>query len=341
MRRRDKEERTLSSMKRNAKRALVVLGIAVPLVVLWATREAASRRPVKVGYEPTGWNEVVYSTELRDDVFLQTPSDNPNPGMEARSYVLSAQLRGTAAIVFDGSAYIHVINHKTHQTIATFRDTTKIQNEENDFDASIVLDNSRLFLFGHLNAWVWDLKSKRLLHHWKLKRFDKDDVFLTSVSYLPHTGLIIQAMGPQIRMWNAQTGRLVGTSAHPLVNFNSEAEEGWAASHVSFSSNGKFCFYDTKQSSSSAGPSHIALCQSGKTLWKLDFHYKLGFGGDDKTVLAQWEPTPVVEVRDIQNGKLLHKLKIRPDCTFIGSSFDGNTLYTHNGKGEVFRQRIK
>ena len=325
-------------MKTNVKRAVVALGIAVPLGVFWAAREAASWRPVKVGYEPVGWREVVYSTELRDDVFLQTPFTNPYTGTEEKICVLSSQLLGTSTIDNEAAVSVHLIDHKTHRTIASLRDQGKNQD---DVDASLVENHSKLFLLGHLSAWVWDLKSKQLLHYWNLMKSDEEDVHLASIPRLSNGGLITQAMGPRIRVWSAETGRLVGTSAHLLTDFHSVYGEHTLANYVSFSPNGKFCFYDTEVPDYNSGPSHIALCQSGQTVWKLNRNYHLGFGGDDQTVLAQWEPTHVVEVRDIQNGQLLHKLKIRPGCTFLGSSADGNTLYTHNDAGEVFRQRIR
>ena len=336
-------------MNRSTRQASTVVAALAAPMLLSSRCQAEESRPVLVGYQRVGWS-FRYTTDLRDDVFQPAPchdTEEPELALGSRNvWCFAPQAFGA----FMGKAGVQFFDSDGHPGPEAFHPPgEEVVNEE-----QVYADSSRVLLIGAFDAWMWQRKSGRFVNHWKLRLSDKEDVGLTTSFYAPRAGLILQTVGPQLRTWSAQTGQLLRVATHPLVNFDVDYGEAKEASHVVFSPDARLCFYDTSVPLRSRlpaeeerdapggppGPSHVADCTSGRTLWTADWHYTLGFGGDGRTVLAQRIGEEKVEIRAAQSGKLLSKVSILPDCSFIGTSSDGKALYTHDQTGHVFRQAL-
>ena len=340
-------------MKQFKPRELLSIG-AVPCL-LFALSGAACRgqnaHPTLVGYEPTMWR-FTYATELRDEVFSKIPfgglaGKGSGQGQgSAKDFCLGQHFFGYS----NESIGIMLFDNGHHRGAEEFYyPPNTVPNEE-----QIYADESRVVCVGVFDAWTWERQSRRLLTHWNLRRGKDEEVALTSTFYAPRAGVILQAVGPQLRTWSARTGQLLRVVPHLLADFDAEYGEAKEASHVVFSPAAAECFYNTTIYTSKPdptsdeieprdrppGPTHIASCASGETLWTIDPVYNVAFGGDGATVLAQREGAPVVEVRAARTGRVIRKVDVRPDCTVLGSSRDGQTLYSHDGAGRVWKQRL-
>ena len=302
-----------------------------------------------VGYEPFGYN-TIYPTDLRDELFSPTPLGGSQAQGIGLGYteVFCSEPHLFCRIAADGG--VEMFDAGLRRKPGAFNsppNTSAILEQAS-------ADPARVIAVGTFDFCAWERKSRRLLCHWNFRRAKDDEVALTSTFYAPRAGVILQAAGPQLRTWSAQTGQLLRLAPHPLADFDAEFGEAKDASHVVFSPDARECFYNTTITTSQPdpksdeneprdgppGPIHVASCASGRTLWTIAPAYTLVFGGDGATVLAQKENSPLVEVRAARTGKVLRQIHIRPDCTFLGSSIDGRTLYTHDQTGRVWKQGL-
>ncbi len=302
-----------------------------------------------VGYEPVGWH-ITYMTGLRDDLFWPIPVGGDGLGNEGIGYLevfcCAPHLYG----MFGFNGGVELLDFGPTRSVGTF----PLAPRDSGNDEQVYAGASRVVLVQSNGAWVWNRRSRRLVSHWNLKRAEGEEVGLMSTAYAPHAGVIMQAVGPQLRAWNVRTGKLAWVAPHALAEFDAEYGEAKEASHVVFSPNAHLCFYDTTNYDNRPGPrddedtprdgppgpTHVASCASGLTLWTIAPAYTLTFGGDGRTVWAQRAGALTVEMCDAQTGKVLRTVPIGAGCRVLGSSSDGAALYSHDKAGRVYRQGL-
>lgn len=332
-------------MNRRHTRLLILFPLSLLVVGIFAGREIASWRPVKVAH--FSGSKVGGITELSASSYAVAQSTFEDGGPYKTSntlFLFDIRSEKLQHLSFSKGITMGVQNDFFWQEISSPFSLKLVDSQnhskaflypdpvapiENNQYLRIVPQRNRVVLLDGPNIYQWNFRDGKIESEAEVDELAKESA--EGASTLSHDGqTLVYADKTRFRINDTSTGAILKTVALRGIRFSES---------VVLSPYGRYAFYD--QNGDAFGWKVVSTA-TGKPLW--GFHIPsivspLWAISDDETTIIiptdkEWQ------VRNLQTGALTRRLPFVPGATVAALSPDGEVLYSVV-KGVLYRQRVR